>query len=103
MESVTTLAARAGLRPRAIGGLLLFDADAARLFLQECRSSGTRVLGVEGFRVSGADVTPWVDAISDLSTIPDPAVSVAEAARFLDEMAGEGLEFDFTVTDETSP
>ncbi len=47
------IARGAGLVPRCMGGLVLLESQDVPLFLAECERRRVRVVGIEGFEVTG--------------------------------------------------
>lgn len=60
----------------------LLSLTEVRLELDAYAAEGIRVLGAEGFRVEDNARIPEMDAILDLSSVEDHAVSVQQARRF---------------------
>jgi hypothetical protein len=91
------LAEQAGVRLHQRPGADLINAEDAHAFLDACLDRGVRVLGAEGFQLRGEDLYVDMDRILDLSLVTGAADSVAEAKRFVDEVATPGLMLDFTL------
>lgn len=92
------LAAAAGVRLHRRPRVDLIPVADAGAFLDACARREVRVLGVEGFYLRGDEVHVDLERILDLSAVGDPAASVAEAKRFIAEVAVPSLMLDFTLT-----
>jgi hypothetical protein len=98
---VIDLARNAGIAPERHGGLVLVPATEIGRLLQAFQSAGVRVLGAEGFEVTGSHVTPDMNAILDLSDVDDAAESIREARAFFERVDSCDLLFEFVI-DEAS-
>ena len=99
MGLLSELASDAGARVRKVGGLdLLTGADALRV-LDLCAERGVQALGLEGFRVHQATVTPIEHAIADFSDTVAPDQAIDEARELLCELETEALWFELVLTD----
>ena len=80
--------------PRGVksGNTLLLPVDAALDFIEALRPTGTPVLGVDCFKVSGDAVEPLMDHILDLSS--GCADSWSEAAAFVAQRRALGFHFE---------
>jgi hypothetical protein len=95
---VEQIAARADVPVHWRAGLLLVAAPDAESFLDACDAKRVRVLGIEGLSLRGDELRPDMSRVADLSSLADPAGSVAEARRFLDRAATPGLMLDLTLS-----
>lgn len=100
MGLTDTLARRAGLRLRKVGGLQLIAFPDVQDFLDACMAAEVLVLGVEGFSFEDGEVRPDMSAIADFSELTSSNQSVVEARIFADSVGRPGLLFDFTVSKE---
>jgi hypothetical protein len=91
------LAEQAGVHLHQRPGADLVGADDAPAFLDACLDRGIRVLGAEGFYLRGEDLFVDMERILDLSTVVGVAESVAEAQRFVADVACPGLLLTFTL------
>ena len=97
MGLVERIAHECGLPLTIRGGLPLIEEHDAAAFLDGCDPQRVRVLGIEGFHLRGGATVPDMDAISDYSDESDAAASISQARRFVRELEGRGLLFDFTL------
>jgi hypothetical protein len=89
----------AGVVVHRVGQTELVAAADLACFLHAVRDSNLHVLGLEGFRIDGGNLVPDMDAIADFSSMAGSAPSVdtvAEALRFISEVAGPKLYFELT-------
>jgi len=102
MGLTSEIASSVGIRVYRNGPMeLVASADLGR-FLEEVRTRGLRVLGLEGFRIVGSSLVPEMDAIADLSAIPCSAASedtVDEALQFLCDVASLNLFYEVSFAD----
>lgn len=103
MGSVIDLARSAGIEPERRGGLVLVPATEVGPLLRAFEKANVRVLGAEGFEISGPEVAPDMDAILDLSDVEDAAESIREAESFVEQFAGSDLHFDFVIDEASAP
>lgn len=96
---IADIANRAGITLRHAAGLELVSAGQANAFVDACAATGTRILGIEGFQVSGEEVRPDMDAIADFSAIDDARISVDEARQFLASIDADDLAFEFVLAE----
>ena len=79
MGSIAPWANNVGVDITHVAGLELVRAEDAAALLAAFTPARVRVLGVEGFRIEGADaVRPAMDAILDLSSLDDAAECAAK-------------------------
>lgn len=97
MGPVADLARQAGVATEHVGGLVLVPSDEVDKLLETFERAGMRLLGVEGFTVSGPEVRPDMDAILDLSDVEDAAQSIREAEDFFERVGSPGLLFEFVI------
>lgn len=102
MGPVEELARSAGVAIQRVGGLVLVPTNAADRMLDAFEYAGLRVLGAEGFRLSGSEVRPDMDIILDISDVEDRHKSIREVRRFVELTATPDLLFEFVV-DEQAP
>lgn len=103
MGPIDDLARDAGVATEHVGGLVLVPTDHVGRLLEAFKRAGIRVLGAEGFVVSGSEARPDMDAILDLSDVEDTAESVREAQDFFERVASHGLLFDFVIDESSLP
>lgn len=93
----------AGVNITRRGSLALIAGEDAFKFLAGCEALELKVLGVEGFSVSDASLTPIMDAIADFSAIDYWRDSIVESIAFI-ELVKNGkynnLMFDITLSNE---
>jgi hypothetical protein len=89
----------AGVSPLEGRTRLLASGDAAR-FVEVCRATGVRIVGIEGFHVRDSNLTPDIDSTVDLSSIIDVGQAADEATAFLDDVADGDLAYDFVLVAE---
>lgn len=98
---IVDLANHAGITLRYAAGLELVPAREAEAFVDACIETGTRILGIEGFEVSGDVVRPDMDAIADFSALSDARTSADEARQFLSSIDAGDLAFEFVLAEDT--
>lgn len=102
MGPVADLAREVGVATEHVGGLILVPSDQVDKLLETFERAEIRLLGVEGFAVSGPEVRPDMDAILDLSDVEDTAESIREAKDFFERVASPGLLFEFVIDESGS-
>jgi hypothetical protein len=102
----SNLAQVAGISLVRIASLELVALDDTGRFLDTVHEYRLVVLGIEGFRVNGDQVTPDMGAIADFSrgiVGPDRVEkSIQESRRFIGKVAKPGLFFEFALKEMES-
>lgn len=99
MGLTAQLAAVTGVAVKEVGSLELVAWSDADAFLKVVRDRNIVILGIEGFRIEGSKVVPYMNAIADFSGLPSDedlsATTVLEASRFLRVVSQPNMYFDF--------
>lgn len=106
MGLVESIARRLGLSVLHRGSLELLECSAARQVVDACAEEGSAVVGIEGFRISGENTVPDMDAIADFSALdhlPWPlrvARSVSEARAFIEQVRDPHVLLEISLVQE---
>ena len=85
------------------GGEQYFDRENAVAFMAACAENDLAPVGLEGFDVRGATVSPRLDQIADFSNLTAPSwtelkeKAVAAARAFLNQVEGSVTHFAVTL------
>lgn len=91
LMNVDQLVAKYESRGRRSGRILLFDPTTARELVEDARSAGVRVLGVDGFLVSERGIQPLQQCELDVEDELDPH---EKTSAYLAEFIDGGLMFE---------
>ena len=96
MGLTTAIGTRAGTKIRNVGGLELVAFSDTQTFLDTCVIAGVKIIGIEGFYLDNARISPDMNAIADFSQIKNCEESVFESRAFIKSVGLPEMFFDFT-------
>jgi hypothetical protein len=102
---IAEIAFSLGIDVRYSGSTELVGASDIVRCLEALRGRNVRILGLEGFRISGSHVVPEMNAIADFSVMNDRGTalsSVDEAVRFVSEFGDPDLFYEVILPEDVA-
>lgn len=81
------------------GGILFLSATNALTVLEQCRTRGIGVLGVDGFHLSEEETRPVQEHSLDVSAAHSADERLIRVERFVQDRLSSGLHFEIVLED----